>query len=129
MKLSIEQLSKLTKISVPTLRTYVARKNLGTKVGNSRVFSQADVQKLQKSAKGSNGGAKAKANTLKAKITKTSTKSKQQNKKETVKPKVLLKKIESPKAEPRKKGFWTSLFGGRKAKEKVSLLDVKNRKQ
>ena len=69
MKLSIEQVSKLTKLSVATLRVYVSRKKLGTKVGNKRVFSQLDVQKLLKSSSRQTDGkikGKPKANVAKA---------------------------------------------------------------
>ena len=128
MKLTIEQLSKLTKIPVPTLRVYVTRKGLGTKVGKSRVFTQVDVQKLQKSAKDPNRKAKAKVNISKSRTVRGSEKSKKQNNKESVKPKVALNKMESPVLEPRKRSFWSSLFGARKKSEKVDLLAVKSRR-
>ena len=127
MNLTIEQLSKLTKLSVPTLRVYVTRRKLGRKVGKRRVFSQADVQKLLKTSKGSNGNSKAKAKTSRVKTNKGTLVSKQ-NKKETVQSKVVQPKIESPKLELKSKGFWSSLFSARKPKQKVNLLEVKTRK-
>ena len=120
MNLTIEQLSKLTKLSVPTLRVYVTRKKLGKKVGKSRVFSQSDVQKLLKTSKGSSAKTRAKPKTPRVRISKGTLNSKQ--------PKVVQPKIESPNLKPRKKGFWSSLFGARKPKEKVNLLEVKIRK-
>ena len=64
MKLTIEELSKRTKLSIPTLRVYVSRQKLGTKVGNNRYFSQADVDKLTKGS--SRGGGRRPAKTAKA---------------------------------------------------------------
>ena len=122
MNLTIEQLSKLTKLSVPTLRVYVTRRKLGRKVGKRRVF-QVDVQKLLKTSKGSNGNMKAKAKTSRVKPSKDTLVSKQDKKLKVVQP-----KIESPKLEPKRKGFWSSIFGARKPKEKVNLLEAKTRK-
>jgi hypothetical protein len=127
VNLTIEQLSKLTKLSVPTLRVYVTRKKLGRRVGKSRVFSQADVQKLLKTSKGSNGKTRAKPKTPRVRTSKGRLNSKP-NKRETVDPKVVQPKNESPNLESKKKGFWSSLFGGRKPKAKVNLLEVKTRK-
>ena len=66
MKLTIEQLSKRTKLSVPTLRVYVSRQKLGTKVGNNRFFSQTDVDKLLKGSKRAVAKAGSKAKPKKA---------------------------------------------------------------
>ena len=62
MKLTIAELSERTKLSIPTLRVYVSRQKLGTKVGNNRFFSQADVDKLLKGSKrtAAKAGSKAK---------------------------------------------------------------------
>ena len=50
MKLTVEQVAKMTKLSVPTLRVYASRQKLGKKEGNKRYFSQDDVKKLLKGA-------------------------------------------------------------------------------
>ena len=49
MNLTIKQVSKLTKLSVPTLYTYASRQKLGKKIGKRKFFMQADVAKLLKS--------------------------------------------------------------------------------
>jgi hypothetical protein len=130
MKLSMEQLSKLTKLSIPTLRVYVSRKKLGTKEGNKRVFSQSDVQKLLRDTK------KAPATTKKAPVSskKTARKARkaapkaapkqQAHAPETAKPKSPVSKPGTP-VKTTKPSFWTRLFGGGKPKQKVSLLDAK----
>jgi hypothetical protein len=125
MKLTIDQLSKLTKLPIPTLRVYVSRHKLGIKVGNRRVFSQADVQKLLKSPKKS-----PPKNKLKPAVKKTSKRAK--------KPKPITASVAKPKAvspiqntvaaNPMKPSFWSRLFGGRKEKEKISLMDAKTTK-
>lgn len=46
MNLTIQQVAKNTKLSVPTLYTYASKQKLGKTVGNRKVFSQTDVQKL-----------------------------------------------------------------------------------
>jgi hypothetical protein len=60
MNLTIQQVSKITKLSVPTLYTYASRLKLGKKVGNRKVFSQADVRRLLKSSRKSTQKKKAK---------------------------------------------------------------------
>jgi DNA-binding transcriptional MerR regulator len=126
MKLTIEQLSKLTKLSVPTIRVYASRKNLGKKVGTKRVFSQADVQKLLKGSKTSNGKTKGKRRTAKSRITKKPSKAISQ--KETAKPKTPVTSVETPKAKLERRSLWNRLFGTRKPKEKVKLLDARTTK-
>ena len=131
MKLSMEQLSKLTKLSIPTLRVYVSRKKLGTKEGNKRVFSQSDVQKLLRDTKKAPAdGKKAPASTKKAapKAAKAARKAaprKQAGTPEAAKPKAQALKPSTPSVKTTKPSFWTRLFGGRKQKQKVSLLDAK----
>ena len=122
MKLTIEQLSKLTKLSIPTLRVYVSRQKLGTKIGNKRVYSQSDVQKLLKVSKKSPAGKKVKTPAKKVISRK--------------KPATAL--AAAPAAKPKADGsktssrfdhstpsFWTRLFGGRKQKQKINVLDAK----
>lgn len=127
MKLTIEQLSKLTKLSIPTLRVYVSRQKLGTKVGEKRVFSQSDVQKLLKSAKKSPAEKKVKPRTKKAKASKKTIKA-VQTRSAAAKPNASISKPITLSEKSTKPTFWTRLFGGRKQKQKVSLLDVKTSK-
>ena len=124
MKLTIEQVSKLTKLSVATLRVYVSRKKLGTKVGNKRVFSQLDVQKLLKSSKqtdGKNKG-KPKPNVAKAARKPARTRATRQS---PIKKTAPLTKVEHAMPRPEKRSFWKSFFGTRKPKQKVKLLQAK----
>ena len=51
MNLTIEQLSKVTNLSVSTVRVYASQRNLGKKVGNKKIFSQAEVRILLKGSK------------------------------------------------------------------------------
>jgi DNA-binding transcriptional MerR regulator len=127
MKLSIEQVSKLTKLSVATLRVYVSRQKLGTKAGNRRVFSQSDVQKILKKSKGSNGKSKGKTkpNVAKAVIQPAQIRATKQS---TIKTKALLSKTDRAMPKPEMRSFWRSLFGTRKPKQKVNLLQVKTRR-
>jgi hypothetical protein len=132
MKLTIEELSKRTKLSIPTLRVYVSRQKLGTKVGNNRYFSQADVDKLMKGSKRGGGRKTAKA----AKAAKSSRPARTARKKTAVtrarKPVVAAKPAPAPqvqkpelKARPARRSFWSRLFGGPKKPQKISLMDAK----
>jgi DNA-binding transcriptional MerR regulator len=125
MNLTIEEVSKLTKLSVSTLRVYTSRQKLGKKVGTRKVFSQADVQKLLKSSKKSPSKNKTKAPAKKT--------SKKTTKAEPVvasngKAKSISLGTEAPSPKPTKQSFWTRLFGGRKEQQKVRLLDAKTTK-
>jgi DNA-binding transcriptional MerR regulator len=123
MNLTIEQVSKITKLSISTLRVYTSRQKLGKKVGNRKVFSQADVQKLLKSSKKSPSKSKSKAPAKKT--------SKKAIKAEPVAAsngKVKPISAKAPVSEPTTQSFWTRLFGDRKEKQKVRLLDAKTTK-
>jgi DNA-binding transcriptional MerR regulator len=129
VKLTIEQLSKLTKLSIPTLRVYVSRQKLGTKVGNRRVFSQLDVQKLVKASKKPRAERKSKAPARRIVA-----------RKKPAKPETAGTSAGKSKANSSKPGsqivkssprsFWSRLFGGKKQaqKQKISLLDAKTSK-
>ena len=119
MNLTIEQVSKLTKLSIPTLHVYTSRQRLGTKVGNKRVFSQTDVQKILK------GSTKAPAK-KKAKLP-TKKRSRRTIKAEPIvasnsKPKAV--SASTPTSKPTKQSLWTRLFRGRNKVQKVSLLEA-----
>jgi hypothetical protein len=123
MKLTIEQLSKLTKLSIPTLRVYVSRQKLGTKQGNRRVFSQADVQKLLKDSK----------KTPVARKAKTAPKKSAAGPKKAGNPPASkpARKPAATNAKPAaavksaRPSLWSRLFGARKQKQKIGLLDAK----
>jgi hypothetical protein len=124
MNLTIEQVSKLTKLSVPTLYSYASRQKLGKRVGNKRVYSQADVQKLLKGPKKSPSKKKRKPPARKIsagkKPVKTEPISASVAKPMAASPKPNTMAVKSPKP-----SFWTRLFGGRKQQQKVSLMDAK----
>jgi DNA-binding transcriptional MerR regulator len=126
MKLTIEQVSKQTKLSIATIRVYVPRLKLGTKVGNRRVFSQSDVQKILNQSKGSNRRGKSMKKSNVAKAVKKPTKIRA-TKQSISKTKAPLAKTDRAVPKPEKGSFWRSLFGTRKPKQKVSLLQVKTR--
>jgi hypothetical protein len=138
MKLTIEQVSKLTKLSIPTLRVYVSRQKLGTKVGNNRFFSQADVQKLLKGSRKAGGKAEAKAATkAPSKKAKTAKAPKAAPRPKPVVAKPVpqkaapkLEKSEKPvlKTKPVRPSFWNRLFGGRGPKQKINVLEAKSTK-
>jgi hypothetical protein len=113
MNLTIEQLSKITKLSVPTLYTYASRQKLGKKVGNKRVFSQADVQKLLKRSKKPPQEKKAKPPAKK--------RGKRAIKTTVATPKAASSNASSIAVRSTNPSFWTRLFGGRKEMEKVTL--------
>ena len=116
MNLTIDQVSKLTKLSVPTLRVYTTRMSLGKKVGNKRVLTQADVQKLLKAPKRSSAKRNAKSPTKKAVSRKRPVKS------EPTEASVALHKKTATKStqvstKPAKPAFWSRLFRGNKQKK------------
>lgn len=124
MDLSIEQLSKLTKLSIPTLRVYVSRQKLGKKVGTKRVFSQSDVQKLLKVSKKSPTAKKTKTPARKT-VAKKSAAAKETSKAPAARPRADKVKANEPAVKPAKAPFWARFFGGGKQKPKVSLMDAK----
>ncbi len=139
MKLTVEQVAKMTKLSTATVRLYASRKKLGTKEGNRRYFSKQDVEELR----GTPSSASRKTKTA----SKAAKKGKPAGKKAAAKKPVARKATRKrlPKAasapvtaeakgkpaampEPRveKRSFW-SLFR-RQPKQKVALLDAKVQK-
>jgi hypothetical protein len=50
MKLTVEEVAKLTKLSVATIRLHAAKKKLGTREGNRRYFSRKDVDAIKGSS-------------------------------------------------------------------------------
>jgi hypothetical protein len=93
---------------------------LGKKVGNRRLYSQADVQKLLKISKKSPPKNKPKAPAKKTNSKADKPKQIAVGKAETT------SSSQSPIAAiPTKQSFWSRVFGGRKEKEKISLMDAK----
>ena len=125
MNLTIQQVSKLTKLSVPTLYTYASRQKLGRKIGNKRLFSQADVQRILKSSKKSPPKNKPKAP---AKKRSNRTKKTEPIMASVAKPIATSPKPNAMVAKSRKPSFWTRLFGSRKRQQKVSLMEAKTTK-
>ncbi len=141
MRLTIEELSKRTKLSVPTLRVYVSRQKLGTRIGNNRFFSQADVEKLMKGSKrgaGKGRGAKARktgpaARSARAKQARSRPARAKPVRKAPaaakpatpVRPAVAAPVAARPEQKPVKRSFWSRLFGGRRPPQKISLMQAK----
>lgn len=123
MNLTIVQVSKITKLSVPTLYSYASRRKLGKKVGKNRVFSKADVQKLLKGSRKSPVKKKPKPPIKKALRSKKSAKL-QPIKATVVTPKDASSIPSTQVLESTKPSFWTRLFGGRKQQKKDSLLEA-----
>jgi DNA-binding transcriptional MerR regulator len=113
MKLTIEQVSKQTKLSVATLRVYVSRQKLGTKVGNRRVFTELDVKKLLNNSKRSNRKRKSDEKLHEAKAARKSTQIRA-SKQSTIETKAPTAKQKREMPKPVKRSFWRSLFGSQK---------------
>jgi hypothetical protein len=124
VKLTIEQLSKLTKLSIPTLRVYVSRQKLGTKQGNRRVFSQSDVQKLLKDSKKTTVASKSKTAPKKPVVGKKSARTGAAAAR-GVKARAANGKPAAAAPKAARPSIWSRLFGARKQKQKVGLLDAK----
>ncbi len=122
MKFTVEQVAKLTKLSAATVRVYASRQKLGTREGNKRYFSKADVNKLMQKAPAA--GARKPAPTKKRKARTTRPASRPQ--KPVQKP--VEKKAPEMKAEtpPKKRSFWS--FLRRQPQQKVTLMDAKVRR-
>jgi hypothetical protein len=134
MKLTVEQVAKMTNLSMATVRLYASRKKLGTKEGNRRYFSKKDVEEL--SGATSSASKKSKAASKAAQKGKPAGK-KAVGKKATRKrlPKAASASVTSEsksklaaKPEPRveKRSFWS--FFRKLPKPKISLLEAKVQK-
>jgi hypothetical protein len=115
MNLTIEQLSKATKLSVSTIRVYASQKNLGKKVGGKRVFSQTDVKVLSQGSKKPS----TKRPSSKKPVPKTS-------KASTIRVEKTKAAISKPVAnEPAKPSFWNRLFRSGSNQKKIGLMEAK----
>jgi hypothetical protein len=139
MKLTVEQVAKMTKLSTATVRLYASRKKLGTKEGNRRYFSKKDVEELtgssssasRKSKAASNAAQKGKPAGKKAVAKKPGAKKatrKRLPKAASASVTAEAKGKPAAKLEPRveKRSFW-ALFR-RQPRQKVALLDAKVKK-
>ena len=139
MKLTVEQVAKMTNLSTATVRLYASRKKLGTKEGNRRYFSKKDVEEL--SGATSSASKKSKAASKAAQKGKPAGKKavgkKPVGKKATRKrlPKAASASVTSEsksklaaKPEPRieKRSFWS--FFRKLPKPKISLLEAQVKK-
>lgn len=123
MNLTIGQLAKATKLSVSTLRAYSSKRGLGKKVGNKRVYTQADVQALLNGSRKSSPRKAAKAPSRKA--SKRAAKPKLV---EVTKPKAANGTASSIATKPVRQSFWSRVFGSKK-REKVRLMDANTYEQ
>ena len=138
MRLTADQVSKLTNLPIPTIRVYASRHKLGTKVGTNRYFSQADVQVILKGKRPETEKKAVKAPTKKA-AKKPAAKAAKTAKAKGAKAKKAAKPASKPAAKPAAKapapaapvakkqgtGFWGRLFGQRQPKKKVDLMSAK----
>jgi hypothetical protein len=111
MKLTAEDVAKATKLSVATVRVYASQKKLGTKEGNKKFFSKADIKKFRASVPSSKRSSKLKA-----------------AKKATVKTRLKVKKAphSQPEPKPVRRSFWNFLMN-RKPQKKTSILELAKR--
>ena len=122
--MTIEQLSKKTKLSVSTIRVYTPKMKLGKKVGNRRVYSEADIAKLTKGSKKPDSKKTSKPTAKKA-TKKVATK---RATKKTAMHRAVVTTKEVPAPTAPKSSFWNRVFGGNKKEKKISLVDAKLKK-
>jgi DNA-binding transcriptional MerR regulator len=127
MKLTIDQVAKLTGLSVSTVRAQTSKQHLGTKVGNKRSYTQGDVQKLIKSSGKRKTSRKPKD--AKKQASRNLKTSKSAGKQTPIKNVSKSQPTESVSAVTlQKKSFWAFIFPRARQKAKVSLLEVKHPK-
>ncbi len=139
MKLTVEQVAKMTKLSTATVRLYASRKKLGTKEGNRRYFSKKDVEELtgassstskkskvasKAAQKGKPSGKKAVGKKLVGK--KAARKRLPKAASASVMPESKSKPTAKPEPRVEKRSFWS--FFRKQPKQKVSLLEAKVKK-
>ncbi len=152
MRLTVDQVSDLTGLPVPTIRVYASRLKLGTRIGNNRFFSQADVQRILKGKRPETEKKAVKASPKKAakkpakKAAKTSKAKTAKARPAAASAKPAAKPASKPAAKPAAKSaqkapapaapaaksarpsFWSRLFGGGSPKKKVDLMAAKTTK-
>jgi hypothetical protein len=109
---------------VPTIYTYASQQKLGKKIGNRKVFTQADVQKLLKGSKKSPAKRRVKA-PAKRSVSRKNTSELQLSKTSATKLMVASPTPSAVGVSSPKPSFWTRLLGGRKRQQKVSLMEAK----
>ena len=135
MKLTVEEVAKLTKLSVATIRLHAAKKKLGTKEGNRRYFTRKDVDEIKGS---SSSGSSTKKPAGKRPAGKKPADRKPAGKKTLGRPpaarkvsappvvEVKARQVAKPEPRPEKRSFW-SIFSPR-PRQKISLLEAKIKK-
>jgi hypothetical protein len=130
MKLTVEEVAKLTKLSVATIRLHAAKKKLGTKEGNRRYFSRKDVDEIK--------GSSSSGSAAKRPAGKKPADRKPAGKKPLRKPpagrklsappvvETKARQVAKPEPRPEKRSFW-SIFSPR-PRQKISLLEAKIKK-
>lgn len=138
MKLTVEEVAKLTKLSVATIRLHAAKKKLGTKEGNRRYFSRKDVDEIKGSSSGGNakkkpaGAGKKPGRKPAAKAAGKAAAAKpaarRQARRPSAPPVTEPKARQAAQPEPRheKRSFWSFLRP--RPKSKISLLEAKIKK-
>ena len=136
MKLTVEEVAKLTKLSVATIRLHAAKKKLGTKEGNRRYFTRKDVDEI-KGSSSSGSSTKKPARSRKPTGQKPAA-GKPAGKKPLGRPpaarkvsappvvEVKARQVAKPEPRPEKRSFW-SIFSAR-PRQKISLLEAKIKK-
>jgi hypothetical protein len=131
MKLTVEQVAKLTKLSVPTVRVYASRQKLGTKEGTKRYFSQDDVKKLLKGSSSPSATKKPAKKAKAAPARKAKPAAAKKAPKKPAKPPQkssqstpVARRPEPAKPQVKRASFWSRLFGG-KPKQKITLMEAK----
>ncbi len=116
MKLTAEDVAKATKLSIATVRVYAAQKKLGTREGNRRFFTKADLEKFRSSAPSPRKSSKRKAGRPKA-AKKTAAKTK---------PVVRQDLPSKPEPKPVRRSFW-DFFMNRKPQRKIGLMELRKK--
>lgn len=145
MKFTVEEVAKVTKLSVATVRLHAAKKKLGTREGNRRYFSREDVDVIKGSSRSVGekraapgrkpAGRKpaAKKPAAKKPAPKSAAPAKRRGRPPAKRPAAsapqpMVKQpaAPAPVQKPAKRSFW-SIFRPQ-PKQKISLLDAKIRK-
>ncbi|MGD0728343.1 MAG: hypothetical protein ABSB63_22775 [Spirochaetia bacterium] len=139
MKITVEAAARMTKLSVSSVRQISAKLRLGKQEGGKKVFTMAEVKKLEGQKKAPRKAKKAAKSARAAKPAATRKPASAKRASRAPKPVVQkavkkpVQKKEEPKAEAKapaveKRPFWGFLGIGRKQKTKVSIMELQGRK-
>ena len=118
MKLTAEDVAKATKLSLSTVRVYALQKKLGSKEGNRRFFTKADLKRFTAPVKLGKSVAKPKAGKRKA-----ATRAKLRTKRIVRQSPVLKATPKKPEPKPVRHSFW-DFFMNRKPRRKIGHMEV-----